>query len=212
MFVKNKSLINWLTLLGLAGVIFCFLHVFIGKINYPDYDFLRQAVSDLTAADAPSREIASSLSTVYAIFTAAGCLILSIFFHDKETKLFRLGIYLFTIMQWLSAVGYTLFPLTSSGYAGEFQDIMHMVVTVLVVLLSIVSMILISIACMREKKHELLGIITIVSLSLMFLGSIGTGIVPENYFGIPERISVYSVVIYTGFLSLFAFTFKVAND
>ena len=46
----------------------------------------------------------------------------------------------------------------------------------------------------------------------MFLGSIGTGIVPENYFGIPERISVYSVVIYTGFLSLFAFTFKVAND
>ncbi|MGI6714991.1 MAG: hypothetical protein ACOX3B_02225 [Bacilli bacterium] len=87
-----------------------------------------------------------------------------------------------------------------------------MVVTVLVVLLSIVSMILISIACTREKKHKLLGIITIVSLSLMFLGSIGTGIVPENYFGIPERISVYSVVIYTGFLSLFAFTFKVAND
>ena len=33
-----------------------------------------------------------------------------------------------------------MFPLSDSGYAGAFQDVMHMVVTALVVLLSIVSM------------------------------------------------------------------------
>lgn len=33
-----------------------------------------------------------------------------------------------------------MFPLSSSGYAGAFQDVMHMVVTALVVLLSIVSL------------------------------------------------------------------------
>jgi len=109
-------------------------------------------------------------------------------------------------MQWLSAVGYTLFPLSDSGYMGRFQDVMHMVVTGFVVVLSIASMILIAIACLKGKNHKCFGILTITVLALMALGSIGTGIVPPQYFGIPERISVYSVVIYTGLLSIFAFS------
>lgn len=197
---------QWLTLLGLAGVIFYFLHIVFGRINYPGYNALQQAVSDLTAKKAPSREIASSLSNVYAIFTAAGCVVLCIFFQGREQKTFRIGIYLFTIMQWLSAVGYSLFPLSDSGFAGSFQDIMHMVVTGFVVPLSIISMILIALSCIKGKKHKRFGILTIVFLGLMAIGSIATGIVPPQFFGIPERISVYSVVLYTGLLSVFAFS------
>lgn len=182
-----------------------------GRINYPGYNALKQAVSDLTAANAPSREIAASLSTVYAIFTAAACIVLCIFFQGREQKTFRIGIYLFTIMQWLSAVGYALFPLSDSGYSGEFQDVMHMVVTGFVVPLSIASMILIAVACLKNKKDKCFGILTIVILGLMAIGSIGTGIVSPKYFGVPERISVYSVVVYTGMLSIFAF-FKSYKD
>ena len=193
-------------MLGVVGVLFYFLHILLGRINYPGYDALKQAVSDLTAANAPSREIASSLSTVYAIFTAAACIVLCIFFQEKEQKTFRIGIYLFTIMQWLSAVGYSLFPLSDSGFSGEFQDVMHMVVTAFVVPLSIASMILIAISCLKGKEHKGFGVLTIIVLALMAIGSIGTGIVPPEYFGVPERISVYSVVIYTGMLSVFAFS------
>ena len=39
-------------------------------------------------------------------------------------------------MEWISAVGYRMFPLSDSGYAGAFQDVMHMAVTALVVLLA----------------------------------------------------------------------------
>ena len=37
----------------------------------------------------------------------------------------RAGIYLFVIMEWISALGYRMFPLSTSGYAGTFQDVTH---------------------------------------------------------------------------------------
>lgn len=60
----------------------------------------------------------------------------------KLSKPLRGGIYIFTIMEWISSVGYDLFPLSASGYAGTLQDKMHVVVTVLVVVLSLLSLIL----------------------------------------------------------------------
>ncbi|WP_160679779.1 hypothetical protein [Clostridium sp. C8-1-8] len=52
-------------------------------------------------------------------------------------KPLRFGIYTFAIMSFISNVGYTLFKLSDSGYAGTFQDFMHVfVITALVVLLS----------------------------------------------------------------------------
>ena len=54
--------------------------------------------------------------------------------QGKKNRLLRVGIYLFTIMEWVSAVGFGMFPLSDSGYAGTFQDKMHIFSTVIVVL------------------------------------------------------------------------------
>lgn len=202
----NKSRIQYLILLGAAGIIFYFLHVILGRLYYPGYNPLAQAVSDLTASNAPSREIASAYSTVYAMFTAASCALLCVFYQEKVNKVFRIGIYLFAAMEWISAIGYTLFSLSDKGFTGSFQDIMHMAVTVVVVVLSIVSMILIAIGCFRSKIHKNMGIFTIVVLTIMALGSIATGVVPIKYFGVAERFSVYAVAVYSGALSIFTFT------
>ena len=117
---------------------------------------------------------------------------------------FRLGIYVFAAMQGASAVGYTLFPLSDSGYQGSFQDTMHVVVTVVVVVLSIASMILIAVGCFKQRTHRLFGIITLTALALMFIGSVGVGAFPD-YLGVAERFSVYSVVLYSTALAVFAF-------
>jgi hypothetical protein len=99
--------------------------------------------------------------------------------------------------------------LSGSGYAGTFQDIMHIVVTVFVVLLSIASMILITVGCLRSKAHKQFGIFTVSVLAIMALGSIATDVVPVGYFGVAERLSVYSVVIYSAALSLFTFSHSI---
>ena len=83
------------------------------------------------------------------------------------------GIYLFAIMEWISAAGYRMFPLSSSGYAGAFQDMMHMVVTALVVLLSIVSLSVIIAAGMKDRSCRSYGMCAAVALCMMLVGAIG---------------------------------------
>ncbi len=205
MKTAKRSRIQWFILaLGLIGTLFYFLHVIIGSMHYSGYDPIKQAVSDLTAVTAPSRGIASALSQIYGVFIVSLCALLCVFYETKESKAFRLGIYLLTAMQGVTAIGYTLFPLSASGFRGDFQDSMHVVVTVLVVLLSISSMVLIALGSFRHKAHKRLGMITLITLGLMCIGSAGVGALPD-ILGVAERFSVYSVVLYGAVLSVFTY-------
>lgn len=38
--------------------------------------------------------------------------------QGQKTRRLRAGVYLFAIMEWVSAIGYRMFPLSDSGYAG----------------------------------------------------------------------------------------------
>jgi len=211
MKTQKRTRTQWLALLGVIGTVFYFLHVIIGKMNYPGYSSISQAVSDLTAADAPSREIATSLATTNGFFTVTAVTLLCVFFQNKLNKPFRVGIYLFAFMEWVSAIGYMLFPLTEKGYAGTFQDVMHVIVTALVVGVSVASMILIAVGSMKSVINKKFGFFTIAVLGAMMLGSIGIGVLPIEYLGLTERVSVYSVVIYSAALCLFAFWYKLEN-
>ena len=208
MDTQKRTRLQWFVLSGLLGTVFYFLHVILGKLNYPNYHSLAQAVSDLTSATAPSREIASACSTISGYFTVTACTLCCVFYQNRVNKVFRAGIYLFTVMHWVSGVGYTLFSLSESGYAGAFQDIMHVIVTAIVVLLSIISMIFIIIGSFKGKVYKNWGIFTIVMLGIMAIGSIAMGIIPLAYFGVAERLGVYSVVIYTAGLFLFTFRYS----
>ena len=76
-----------------------------------------------------------------------------------------------------------MFPLSSSGYDGKFQDVMHMIITAIVVLLSIISLILIIIAGFKDKSCLSYGICAAVALTMMLVGALGMKIVPAAYFG-----------------------------
>lgn len=129
---------------------------------YPGYNWMSQAVSDLTATDAPSFVVANGLSTVYALFACLCSVLVCIIIQDKGNKVLRLGVYLFAIMNWISGIGYALFPLSESGYAGAFQDFMHVfVITSLVVVLSIASLVLIIIGGLKDnRKYRSLSILS----------------------------------------------------
>ena len=123
--MEKKKLINWLCLSGVLSVIFYLLHDVVGAMNYPGYNWMSQAVSDLTA---------------------------------------------------------------------------------IVVLMSIISLILIAVGSLKgENKHKLLGILAIISLILMFIGAAGNANVSKEIFGVIERFSTYSAVIFTGILGIYGF-------
>jgi hypothetical protein len=108
-------------------------------------------------------------------------------------------------MTFISSIGYALFPLSSAGYDGSIQSFIHVyVLTIVVVLLSIISLITIAVGSFKSNK-KVLGILSIISLLLMFVGAVGSGNVPKEIFGIFERFSTYSAVIFTSILGIYGF-------
>ena len=203
--MNNKKLINYFCLSGIISIIFYILHDVIGTMNYPGYNWMSQAVSDLTATDAPSFVVASGFVTVYKILNCLCCALLCILMKNENKKSLRIGIYLFAIMNFISAIGYALFPLSSAGYDGSVQSFIHVyVLTALVVILSIISLIVISVGAFKSK-YKILGILAIVALILMFIGAVGSANVSKEIFGVIERFSTYSAVVFTGVLGLYGF-------
>ena len=205
--MKKKKLINYLCLSGIISIIFYLLHDVIGSLNYPGYNWMSQAVSDLTATDSVSFIEANKYVTIYKIFSCLTSALICILIKNEDKKTLRLGVYLFSIMNFISAIGYALFPLTSSGYDKSIGSFIHVyILTALVVFLSIISLVLIAVGSLKGKeKHKILGICAIISLILMFVGAVVSANVPKEIFGIFERFSTYSAVIFTGILGLYGF-------
>ena len=213
---NKKKLINWLGLIGIIQLISYTAAIIFSPMAFPGYDWKSMAASDLSAMDAPSRILWDQLSAFYNVGSVVCATCVSIYVSEKKisTKLFRLGVYLFTIMNWISNVGYKMFPLSDSGkdIAG-FQEIMHMLVTAAVVLLSIVSLVLLIIVGCKKKEVRGIGIWAIIALILMFAGAIGSGAVPPEYFGIFERFSTFSAVGFNAVLGVYLFNcFKVGSS
>lgn len=210
-FGMSKSLIQKLGLLGVIGFFSYLSAVLFSPMAYPGYNWMAQAVSDLSAADAPSLARWNQFSALYDVCEVTCATVVCIGIQGQRTKLLRTGVYLFAIMEWVSAVGYQMFPLSTSGYAGTAQDIMHMVVTVLVVMLSIVSLITVIIAGMKSRDCRSYAISAGIALLMMCIGAIGTAIVPAKYFGLVERFSVFAAAGFNAALGIHLFCITPEN-
>ena len=204
----KKPLIQKLGLLGILSFLSYTAAVVLAPLAYPGYNWMAQAVSDLSAANAPSLALWNQLSALYNACEVVCVTVVCIGIQGQKTKLLRSGIYLFAVMEWISAVGYRMFPLSDSGYAGAFQDVMHMVVTAAVVLLSIVSLVLIIIAGAKSKACRSYGVCAGVALAMMLVGAMGMKIVPTAYFGVVERFSVFAATGFNAALGIHLFCMK----
>ncbi|MGN0115675.1 MAG: DUF998 domain-containing protein [Acutalibacteraceae bacterium] len=202
----KKTLINYLGLLGVVSLLSYTAAVVFAPLAYPGYNCIAQAVSDLSAANAPSKMLWGQLSSLYGVCGIISIMMVCVYIGGRLNKTLRVGIYLFAAMNWVSTVGYSLFPLSDSGNAGTLQDIIHIyVVTVLVVLLSIASLIVIMIGGYRDKRYRSLAVWATAALLLMFAGAIGTNVVPKEFFGIPERFSVFAATGFNAVLGIYLF-------
>ena len=204
----KKSLLQRLGLLGVVSFLSYTAAVVFAPLAYPGYNWMAQAVSGLSAANAPSLVLWNQLSALYNVCEVVCVTVVCIGIQGWKTKLLRSGIYLFAVMEWISAVGYRMFPLSDSGYAGAFQDVMHMAVTALVVLLSIASLVIIIVAGAKSKSCRSYGVCAAVALAMMLVGAIGMKIVPAAYFGVVERFSVFAATGFNAALGIHLFCMK----
>ena len=206
---NNYKYLRLCGLLGLVSFLSYLAAVVFSPLGYPGYNWMSQAVSDLSASTAPSKGLWDQLSCLYGKCGLVSVMAVCVFAGETKSgnKTMRAGIYIFALMNWISSVGYDLFPLSEAGIGMKtFSDIMHVyVVTVAVVVTSIVSLLFIIIGGMREKTNRCLAIMAAIALAMMFIGAIGTNLVPQAYFGIVERCSVFAAVGFNGILGLLMF-------
>ena len=200
-----------LRLLGLLGVISLLSYsafVFISPFFYPGYDWLSSAVSDLCAADAPSLSVANRLNALFGPCGVVSATAVWVASARNRSKLLKSGVSSFLIMEWVCYVGYELFPWVSGESASSFGNIMHLLVTVLVVLFSILSMVLIALSG-RKSGIPSISVWALSALLTMTIGAIGSGLMPKAVFGLFERFSTFSTVIFNAILGLYLFFGKL---
>ena len=209
--IANGKVLRFCGLLGVISLLSYTAAVVSSPLAYPNYNWLAQAVSDLSADAAPSRTLWSQLSSLYGPCGIVSVMAACIAVEKSSHKLLKIGVYLFAAMEWVSSVGYTMFPLSDAGTPDGFQNIMHLVVTGAVVLLSIASLVIIFIGT-RKNKQKTLGNIALAAVILMTLGAIGTGALPKEIFGIPERFSVFAAAGFNAILGIWLFRGKFSEN
>ncbi len=147
----NEKLARHLGWLGLVSLLSYTAAVVFSPLAYPGYDWMAQAVSDLSADTAPSRVLWNRLGALYMPCGIVCVTLCCVTIRDHFNRVVRAGVYLFALMNWISAVGYAMFPLTQAGISGQLQDVMHLAVTAAVVLLSIASLTLIVYGGLRQR-------------------------------------------------------------
>ena len=108
----KRTLTQKLGLLGVVSFLSYTAAMVFAPLAYPGYNWMAQAVSDLSAANAPSLALWNQLSAFYNVCEVLCATVVCIGIQGQKTRLLRSGIYLFTIMEWISAVGYRMFPLS----------------------------------------------------------------------------------------------------
>lgn len=206
---------KYLTLLGMIGALFYFAHTILGNILWPEYNPITTDISSLTADGAPNAQLLRILGFIYGI-----CMILFVAAmikksFDKYNNKLKIGYTIMMIMQLTSMIGYSLFPLTGDKTEMNFQNMMHIIVTVIVVFTTIASAFLIAFGYLKEEKMKDLGKFTLVMAILItlfgMLNPISMGL-KLNILGLTERLVIYSIQLLMFKLShYYTFTEKNRN-
>lgn len=207
----NEMNLKKLGIFGLISLLSYTAMVVFSPLAYPGYEWMSMAVSELTAEGAPSLQLAKRLNALFGPCAVVSVMAVCAAISGSKSKLFKLGIYSFAGMEWICTVGYTMFPWVADAANTNPQNLCHLIVTILVVVLSLASLIMISISAKYEGVKSL-GIWAIACLCAMVLGPIGTGLLPKAVFGIFERLSTFSAVIFNAVLGVYLLSGKFAYD
>lgn len=202
----GTSLSNLRKVLLICGILAALVQIgtdIVGGMLYPGYSFTSQAISELTAIDAPTRPLLVPFAPIYGAFQIAFGL--GIWLLAGQRRVLRILAVTQTIIG-IVAIAWIPFPMHMRGEETTFTDTMHNTLAGVQVLFILTSVGLGSVAYRRNRfgYYSLGTIVTLLALgSLSFL--VAGQIVPQeigNYFGIFERITVYGYMLWMSVLAI----------
>ncbi|GCF93853.1 hypothetical protein NRIC_17440 [Enterococcus florum] len=196
--------------LGMISSVVYLLHVFIGQALWPEYDPVSMDISSLTADGAPNAPLLRVFTAVYGVtflLFVATLLWYAVKHYHKATTA---GYGLLLIMALSTTIGYSLFPLTGNKTEMNFQNMMHIVVTMVVVFTTIAALFLLAYGYLKKEKNKLLGRICLsFSIAIFLFGALNPLSLAYNLgiLGITERLVILTLQLFV-FVWSYLFTFK----
>lgn len=194
--IRSFGIFGIISLLSYAAM------VFLSPLAYPGYDWMSMAVSELSAKGAPSEALANQLNALFGPCGLVSIMAVCLGVVNCKSQMIKAGIYFYAAMEWACNVGYSLFPWVSDEAASYPQNVLHLAVTVLVVVFSLVALVLVAIGA-RQEQMKSLGIWAVVCLAAMLIGPVGTALLPQAVFGLFERFSTFSAVVFNAVLGAY---------
>lgn len=184
---------------GLLAVAFYLAHVVAGRIVWRDYNPFSQPISDLTAETAISRATATKFLYGYDLFNLLFCATLLLFFARVVliNKTFYTGLIIKAGAEFLSTVGYKLFPLADTEWASGWQNMIHYGITAVIVLSYISLSLLLTIGLARTGRYRKMTIFLMVFSFVFIVSGLLTVLAAQRWVawvGLFERVNLYSLM------------------
>ena len=195
---------------GMIAVIFYFIHVFLGQILWKEYNPITTDISTLTAVGSPNAELLSIFAMIYGVFLIIFSIGMVLKSFRENGNIAKAGFLILLITSIISLVGFNCFPLSSDRAAMNFQNMMHISLAGITVVLTIIYQFLISFGFLKDK-FKLLGLISLaVSILIVLFGFLnplfmGLGL---NLLGLTERLVIFTIIAFIFFLSM-VYTFDL---
>ena len=203
---KRSKLEEFFMPLGRMGVVAYMIHIILGNILWPEYNPITTDISSLTADGAPNSSLLRIFTTIYGIcmilFTL-GMIVKSLKKYHLAT---RVGYTILLGMEVISLFGYSALPLVGDKTVMNFQNMMHIAVTVAVVITTISSAFTLAYGYLSQEKMKNLGkFILIMAIIITLCGMMNpiSMLMNLNIMGLTERLVIYSLQILIFVLSFY---------
>lgn len=201
-----NKITRYLYPLGMIAEILYFSHTILGNLLWKEYNPVTADISSLTADGAPNAQLLRLITLFYSIFIILMVFGLVIKAFKSYNRLLKAGFIILLVMQLTSAIGYSLFPLTGDKTDMNFQNMMHIIVTVIVVFSTITFSFLVAFGYIKQEHTKKLGMITLVFAIFVTLFGLFNPIsmgMQLNILGLTERLVIYTIQAFMFILSYY---------
>jgi len=182
--------------LGMVGILFYLSHTLLGRILWAGYNPVTMDISSLTADGAPNAGLLRVLTMIYGLCMIAFASGMVSMAFRRHGALVRAGCITLLVMEVVSMFGYMLFPLSGDKTVMTFGNLMHIIVTIVVVLTTIACGFLLAAGYLKRENMRGLGRFTLIMAILITVTGMTTPIgmaTGLNLLGATERMSIYSL-------------------
>ena len=184
---------------GIGAGIFYLLGDIVGGYITPNYNYIRNAVSELIQSGAENRIFLSSFMFLHAIMIILFSIGLLVHHQYSQSKSIFIGGILLLIVGICHLLSSSIFPMDPVGAESTFPGAMHLILVGITVIATFILLPLLGIGLSRLYEWKYFIIFTFVCLGIILISGISSPIVIGRgieVMGLTERITGYTFYIW----------------